>query len=446
MNIIDESPADLSKKILSRALPVVQHFISKTFIEEMCRECGHRWRERFWGPALTMLACIYKQLANASARQVEDWTASLGDLSGSGPRDGHDFCSARGRLPLAVFVRTLWRLGALASNAGAWVMQGQRVLLVDGTTLRTPRTRENVATFGRSRNGKKKSRMPLARMVALICAGSAAVVDVALGGYSHSEMRLFRDLMERLEAGALLVADSGFSSFMVLWLAQERKCDILARHHQTRRGKPIKTLGEGDELHEWKRPKKPRVSWKDLLPQTPKVMLVRVISATVKREGYRDLELKLCTTLLDAKKHPASKLIALYMQRWNVELDFRTLKCEYRLERLTGKTPEIVLKEIYSTLIAYNAVQASMALSGKVVRKLSHTRARELLKDYCAQMSRAPVELLPWLFRNLLELIGDMQINYQDRPPEPRAIVEPRSVFPSLRISRRAWRVKYHAA
>ena len=446
MNIIDESAADLNKKILSRALPVVQHFISKAFLEELCRECGHRWRERFWGPALTMLACIYKQLANASARQVEDWTASLGDLSGSGPRDGHDFCSARGRLPLAVFVRTLWRLGAMASNAGAWVMRGQRVLLVDGTTLRTPRTRENVAALGRSRNGKKKSRLPLARMVALICAGSAAVMDVALGGYHHSEMWLFRELMERLEAGALLVVDSGFSSFMVLWLAQERQCDVLARHHQTRRGKLLKTLGEGDELHEWKRPKKPRVSWKDLLSHTPKVMVVRVISATVKRKGYRDLQLKLCTTLLDAEKYPARELVVMYMQRWNVELDFRTLKCEYKLERLTGKTPQIVMKEICSTLIAYNAVQASMALSGKVVRKLSHTRARELLKDSCAQMSRAPVVLLPWLFRNLLELIGGLELNYQERPPEPRAIVEPRSEFPGLRFSRRTWLERYYAA
>jgi hypothetical protein len=334
----------------------------------------------------------------------------------------------------------------MASHAGAWCFWNRRVLLVDGTTMRTPRTLENVAAFGHSRNGKNKSHLPLIRMVGLLCAGTSALVDLALGGYACSEMLLFRGLLERLEGQTLLVADSGFASFMVLWLARERNCDVLACHHQTRRGKRVKTLGPGDELHEWKRPKKPRVSWQDLLPQTPKVMLVRVIYMTVQRNGYRDLELKLCTTLLDAQAYPARDLVMLYMQRWNVELDFRTLKCEYGLERLTGKTPQTVLKEVCSALCAYNAVATAMAQSEKPVRTLSHTRAKALFNNICAQMSRAPVLLLPLMYRNLLKLIGETELTYQDRPPQPRAVLETRSDYDPLTISRRKWLEKYHAA
>jgi hypothetical protein len=226
----------------------------------------------------------------------------------------------------------------------------------------------------------------------------------------------------------------------------ERNCDVLACHHQTRHGKRVKTLGPGDELHEWKRPKKPRVSWQDLLPQTPKVMLVRVIYMTVQRNGYRELELKLCTTLLDAQAYPARDLVMLYMQRWNVELDFRTLKCEYGLERLTGKTPQTVLKEVCSALCAYNAVATAMAQSEKPVRTLSHTRAKALFNNICAQMSRAPVLLLPLMYRNLLKLIGEAELTYQDRPPQPRAVLETRSNYDPLTISRRKWLEKYHAA
>jgi len=446
MNVIDRNPERLCEKISERALPVVQHFLSKAFVERVCSESKHRWRKRCWPPLLTLLACIHKQLAGLSARQIEDWAAGLAGALTGGVRDGHAFCMARARLPLEIFARAMWHLGTLASNAGAWVWRGKRVLLIDGTTLRVPHTAKNIAAFGQSDNGRKKSHFPLVRMVALVCAGAASVLDVALGDYASSEMRLVRLLLERLEAGALLVLDAGLSSFMLLWLAQQRKCDVLARHHQTRRGQLVKKLGKGDELHLWKKPKKPRVTWADLLPQAPQTLLVRVITHTVARKGYRDLELKLCTTLLDAQLYPAQELVLMYMQRWNIEVDFRTLKSDYGLARLSGQSEGVVMNEIYATLIAYNAVQLTMAQSGESARNLSHTRARAALIEYCSRMTGAPTRQLPGIFKEMLELIATMKIKRQKRPPEPRKLVARQSTFSELTITRQQWRNEYDAA
>jgi len=451
MNVIDHIPERLCGKIAARALPVVQHFLSKAFVETVCREAKYGWRERCWPPLLTLLACVHKQLADLSARQVEDWAAGLGGLNADGTlaatvRDGHAFCMARARLPLEIFACAMAHLGALASNAGAWVWRGMRVSIVDGTTLRAPHTRKNIDAFGQSDNGRKKSHFPLVRMVARVCAGAAAVLDVALGNYAASEMQMVRVLMERLEAGALLVMDAGFSSYMLLWLARQRGCHVLARHHQTRRGELVKKLGDGDELHRWKKPKAPRVAWADLLPGASESLSVRVITHTVVRKGYRDLELKLCTTLLDPELYPAEELVVMYMQRWNIEVDLRTLKSEYGLARLSGKSEKTAMREIYSTLIAYNAVQLLMAVSGTPVRNLSAARARELVGEFCARMAGAPTRELPNLIRLLLALIGTAKIKRQDRPPQPRNIVQRQSSFHELTITRQQWLEKYNAA
>jgi len=318
-------------------------------------------------------------------------------------------------------------------------------LLIDGTTLRAPHTARNIAAFGQSDNGRKKSHFPLVRMVALVCAGAGTVLDVALGHYACSEMRAVRVLIERLESGALLILDAGLSSFMLLWLAGERGCDVLARHHQTRHGQLFKKLGHGDELHLWKRPKKARVTWKDLLHQTPQSLLVRVITCQVIRKGYRNLELKLCTTLLDPQLYPAEELVQLYLQRWDIEVHFRTVKSDYGLVRLSGQSEEVVMKEIYSTLIAYNAVELLKALSGGA-QALSHTRARALLCEFCARMSAAPVVQLPRLYALLLELIAAAKLKFQERPPQPRAIVQRQSTYRELTTTRRRWLHLYHAA
>lgn len=47
----------------------------------------------------------------------------------------------------------------------------------------------------------------------------------------------------------------------------------------------------------------------------------------------------------------------LYGQRWNVELDLKHLKTTLGMDILRGKTPEMVRKEIYAYLLAYNLLR-----------------------------------------------------------------------------------------
>ena len=79
------------------------------------------------------------------------------------------------------------------------------------------------------------------------------------------------------------------------------------------------------------------------------------------RNGFRDKFIIIVTTLLDAKQYPASQLTRLYGWRWHAaEVNLRHLKTTLKMEMLTAKTPEMVRKEIWSHMLAYNLLRSVM--------------------------------------------------------------------------------------
>jgi len=63
------------------------------------------------------------------------------------------------------------------------------------------------------------------------------------------------------------------------------------------------------------------------------------------------------TTLLDPALYPAEVIADLYLQRWDVEINFRDIKTTMDMDVLRSKTPEMIRKEIVIHLIVYNAIR-----------------------------------------------------------------------------------------
>ena len=55
------------------------------------------------------------------------------------------------------------------------------------------------------------------------------------------------------------------------------------------------------------------------------------------------------------------------LRRWNVELDLRNVKQTLQMDILRCKTPELVRKEIWTHILAYNLIRTIMARSEEVV-------------------------------------------------------------------------------
>ena len=453
MNVIGQACTRTREKILSAALNPIQSILPASLIEQHCRALKYTWRERDFGPAVTLLACLWKHLHAAlkSSRATEDYLVSLasGRSAGKAPkeRDGSDFCKARMRLPEAVFKWAAEHAGRLATQFGAWNFHAMPVWLADGTTLRTPNTKALENYFGRSRNAARASRSPLLRLVLLVCAGTGAVLQLASGAYATSEQALFLQLLESIPARIVLVADRGYASFLFFALMHRRGAHLLTRLHAKRFTKePKRKLGDRDTLHDWARPALSQSKFPELLEGCAPSLEVRVIERQIVRKGYRTWTLRIVTTLTDPLLYPADELVELYMRRWYIETTLRTLKTHSHMAHLTGKTPDVVRKEIHSAILAHNCVAALMAQSGEVPELLSPTRARDIVMLYAGHMAFAPTVLLPRFFNAMLFMIATALQPPQERGPEPRAIIQRPSTFPVLMTSRDQWKRDYHAA
>ena len=94
-------------------------------------------------------------------------------------------------------------------------------------------------------------------------------------------------------------------------------------------------------------------------------MWVRILSyrVTDERLGEVGKVYRLVTTLLNPRVAPALELIALYHERWEIELVIDEIKTHERAQRkvLRSKTPEGVRQELYGISLAHYAVRVLLA-------------------------------------------------------------------------------------
>lgn len=448
MNVIVQERHRTKEKILDAAMNPVRLLLPTALIEHWCRELGYSWRDRVFGPVVTLLACVWKQMQPSvvSARDVEDGVAEWRQDEESCGRSGSDFCQARKRLPTAVLQRAAEHVGAVATQSRPPMFHGLRVWLLDGSSVRVPNTQALDTHYGRSTHGKSWSKLPVARLLVLVCACSGAVLNVLTGRYCDSEQALFLRLVERLAAGSLIVADRAFGSFLQCCRIQIQGAHLLARLRADRQGKKVKRLGHCDKLVEWYRPKPAHSAFPEALADCPPKIYLRVIERSMHQRGYRSWKLILVTTLLDPAAYPACELVEMYLKRWSIETVLHTLKTHYGMERMSGKTPAVVEKEIHSTVLAYNCVVALMCQSGEAPELISPVRARNIVMRHAHYMARVATCQLVGLFRTMLKLIASALQLPQERDPQPRAVLRSKSSYPILRGSRHEWRMKYLVA
>lgn len=163
----------------------------------------------------------------------------------------------------------------------------------------------------------------------------------------------------------MLLKDRAFCSYADLVLIQNHQADAVVRNQGRktlmRRGK---RLGSSDHLITWSKPKnRPQGLSKEEFDALPKTLTLREVHYYICIPGFRTKQVTLITTLLDAKVYSWQELLKIYEWRWQVELDLKHIKSTLGMEILRSKTPEMVWKEIYVYLLAYN-----LLLSGRQER------------------------------------------------------------------------------
>ena len=237
---------------------------------------------------------------------------------------------------------------------------------VDGTTVRVPDSVENRATFGeQTTRNNETSGYPLARLVALMALRSHLLASATVCGYlEEAEIGAAESLWESLPDSSLAIIDRGFSYVGIFHAisSQGRERHWLTRLRKVQHFKARERIDRGDYLIEIQAGRGARAK-NSALPET---ILARLI--TYRRPGFKPK--RLVTSLIDAKRYPAKEIIALYHERWELELGYAELKTRLlaREEAIRSKSPPGVRQELWGLLLTYNLIRLEIERAANELR------------------------------------------------------------------------------
>ena len=383
-------------------------------------------RERKFPPTETLSMFLAQVLsADGSCQQALNGSLVKRVIAGLEPggTDTGAYCKARARLPLSMISNVARETGSLVAREapGWWLWRGRRVRLVDGTTITLADTEENQADYPQPASQKAGLGFPVLRLVVLLCLATAALIDAAMGpvtGKGSDEQSLFRQILDALESGDVLVADAFYPTYFLLCELVRGGVDGVFEQYGARRRSTDfsrgERLGVDDHLITLDKPVRPEWMSPWEYDQFPATLSVRELKAGGKI---------LVTTFLDPKQTPKREVAALLRRRWHVELDIRNIKTTLGMEHLRCKTPEMARKELWVYLLAYNLIRLLMAqsalLADQIPRQLSFKHSIQI---WLAWQQRGGDPDDPITINALLVLIGGPRVGLRPGRIEPRCL------------------------
>jgi hypothetical protein len=438
----------------SIALPF-EEILPEAVIQKILEEQGIHYRQTLYTPIVVLWSWLSqvidadKSLSNAVNRIIA-WLATAGKELPSA--DTGAYSKARKRLPWDV-LNCLFRtisdgLQAEVKPEHQWC--GRPIKAFDGTSILMSDTLENQKSYPQHSNQKEGCGLPIAKLVVWFCVITGAVIEVSLAAFNTSEWQLSRELYSTLRVEDVVVADSAYGGYVDLALVKENGADGVFRKHHARQCDFAKgkRLGVHDYIVKWQCPKKcPKTMTREEFEALPTSLEVRVVQWSMQQAGFRPKTIILVTTLLDPKRYPQSKLIELYQMRWQAaEVNLRHIKTTLKMEMIAAKTPEIVQKEVWVHLLAYNLLRALMWQSAKQSQveplRLSLQGTRQQFNHFRTTFAQVSAQNRRHLYSKLLEVITDHLVPLRPYRVEPRVVKRRPKPFPRMQEPRSVLKAK----
>ena len=258
----------------------------------------------------------------------------------------------------------------------AFGVRPRQTFILDGTTITLSPTEQLRTAFPPATNQHGESVWPIMLMFVAhdMETGCACVPEVGrmYGGKGDSEAVLCERLVKRLPNRSIVMADAGLGIFRVAYRSIQSGHDILFRLTASRFKAMTRTatlVSKRFKSRTWK------LAWKPSVKDRKGCQGVNgetTINVSIHEIEINEGEfLYLVTTLTE----DAQSCAARYHRRYDVETDIKCIKVAMDTENITAKSEEMVMKELYTSLTAYNLVvqfrRQAADISGVPPRRLS---------------------------------------------------------------------------
>ncbi|MGI9428880.1 MAG: IS4 family transposase, partial [Bythopirellula sp.] len=346
------------------------NILTETSIRKVLNDHGVKFRDRVYSPITTIWGFLAQVLSedhscrDAVSRIIAHRVAT--GKTACSP-NAASYCNARSRILTDVLcaLATQTAEELQTSAADQWKWNGRSVFIFDGSSVSMPDTPENQAAYPQPPSQQPGIGFPLARIGVLLSLATGACHNLALAPYrgkGTGETSLFRRMYHTLNPGDVVLADALFDDYFIACELCQRDIDIVAHAQYERTGTwAIESRPDGDILV-WHRPQKPRGMTREQYRSYPERLLMREVTVDARDKNNRAKQFKVVTTILDLSID-GQQIGSLYERRWDGELDIRSIKSTMQMDILRCKTPDMVHKEIWTHLLAYNLLRTVMAVA-----------------------------------------------------------------------------------
>ncbi|CCG02038.1 transposase [Blastococcus saxobsidens DD2] len=337
--------------------------------------------------------------AECGYRQVWDrMTAALDGLPVPAPTPAALAAARRriGAAPLRALFDLLRGPAAGPATKGVW-WRGRLVTAIDGTTMCCPDTPANLVVYRKGGGHHGGTGYPMIRLLALVACGTRGLLATTFGTTGRGETGYATDLVPAMRAPMIVLADRNFAAADLLAQIADRGADLLVRVKTGRRLPVCARCADG--------------SWLSRIGP----LEVRVIRAeiTITTPGGQRTEVYQLVTTVTDPDCPATELVRLYHERWEIETAYCELKQTIGDGRvLRARTPAGLEQEIYALLVAYQALRITIADATLTAPDVDPDRgsftialntARDQLIKAAGVIAETTVDLLGGIGRQVLE-------------------------------------------
>jgi hypothetical protein len=405
-----------------------QEVITWSFIYDLLRRCGVRRR---CPPVVTAVELIQGLVFHVIC-EAGTLAQHVKQLTGKNITDGA-LAQRRALLPAEVFEALM--AGALKPKAERSrhpeaFYHGLRLCGVDGSSFSISNTPQVKKQMRKARSRRGRAAFPKVGAAVMVELGLHNPLAAALGTKGESEMVLAKRILSAQPTKSLLLSDRYYGvARLLVDLSAEEERHFLVRVKSNLKRRLLEVHSDGSALVE--------------LGSGKATRKVRELLGRVQRAGHGAVTtVRLWTSLLDWRRHPATELLALYARRWEHELFYRELKVDMRsTPLLQSHTPLTAMQEIaalilaYAVLVDYRVEAASVGEVG--VLRISFLKTLNIVQGLWQFLEVTADMLTPaqvrLVVRRTLRKIADMALPKRRQRSCQRALRQPVSSWPRLR-------------
>lgn len=256
---------------------------------------------------------------------------------------------ARKKLHHQAFIELSWNLVSFFYDhfpCRTW--NGFRILAIDGSTIKVPRTKECADHFGTWTPAKGEP-CPVARISTLFDAINGVVVDALIRPKEQGERSLAAEHLQHVKAKDLVLLDRGYPAFWLFALILSRQANFCARIKSS--WKEIRRFSNSGK-------KEGVITLPMSFVSIEQCRLFNLPVAPINVRAIRveldNGEIEILLTSLDKDLYPCEIFKELYHLRWATEENYKTAKCRIEIENFSGKSVESVCQDFHAKVLALN--------------------------------------------------------------------------------------------